>query len=97
MVVQVKDALAGIGPGVDNHAKAALGDAMLVRKSRRDLEDLADERAVARFDIEDTYNMFARNNEDMHWRPGFNVVEGDHGIVAIDNLRLNLSINNAAK
>jgi hypothetical protein len=49
MVVQVKDALARIGPGIDNHAKPALGNAMLVRKSRRD-------------DIEDAYNMFARNN-----------------------------------
>jgi hypothetical protein len=33
----------------------------------------------------------------MHRRPGFNVVEGDHGIVAIDNLGVNPSINNAAK
>src|ERR671919_279528 len=97
MVVQVKDALARIGPGVDDHAKTALGDAMLARQARRDTEDLSDERVVVEFDIENARNMFARNNEDMHRRPGSDVLECNHGIVAIDNACLSPSLYNAAK
>jgi hypothetical protein len=97
MVVQVKDALAGIGSGIDDDAKAGFSDTMLARQARRDTEDLSDERVVVGFDIENARDMFARNNENMHWRPGSDVLEGNHGIVAIDDACLSPSLYNAAK
>src|ERR671922_413905 len=97
MVVQVKDALAGIGSGIDDNAKAAFGNTMLARQARRDTEDLADERVVVVFDIENARNMFARNNEDMQRRPGSDVLERNYGIIAIDDARLSPSLYNAAK
>src|SRR6266536_1845938 len=97
MVMQMKDALAGVRPDVDDHAKAALGDAMLARKLRRDSKDLPDERAVVRVDIEDTDDMLAGNNQKMHRRPWCDVFEDHHGIVLIDDIRRNFPLDNAAK
>src|SRR6266545_7337468 len=97
MIVQVKDALARVRPGVDDHAKAALGDAMLARKPRRDLKNLPDERAVVRVDIEDTDDMLAGNNQKMHRHPWRDVFEDHHGIVLIDDIRRNFPLDNAAK
>src|SRR2546427_10519238 len=97
MVMQMKDALAGIRPDVDDHAKAALGDAMLARKSRRDLKDLPDQRAVVRVDIEDTDDMLTGNNQKMHRRSWPDVFKDNHGIVLIHDIRMNFSLDNAAK
>src|SRR4030095_6775134 len=97
MVMQMKDALAGVRPDVDDHAKAALGDAMLVRQLRRDLKDLPDQRAVVRVNIEDTDNMLAGNNQKMHRRSWPEVFKDHHGIVLIDDIRSNFSLGNATK
>src|SRR6266545_6092666 len=97
MIVQVKDALARVRPGVDDHAKAALGDAMLARKPRHDLKNLPDERAVVRVDIEDTDDMLAGNDQNMHRRSWSDISKGHYGIVPINDIRGNFSLDNAAK
>jgi hypothetical protein len=93
----MKDALAGVRPDVDDHAKAALGDAMLARKLRRDSKDLPDQRAVVRVDIEDTNDMLAGNNQKMYRRSWPDVFKDHHGIVLIDDIRRNFSLDNVAK
>src|SRR5258705_991132 len=81
MIMQVKNTLAGVGTGIDRHPKAALGDAMIARKPSGDLKNLADDRAVFRFDIEHPGYVLARNDQKMNRRLGIDVFKDDDIII----------------
>ena len=95
--MQMKDALPGIGAGVDHDAITAVGDSLLARQPRRDLKDLADQRAGMLGAVRHADQMLARNNQNMHRRLGRDVLERDYGIVLINQIGLNLALDNAAK
>src|SRR4030095_11239602 len=74
MVVHMKYCLAGVGAGIDDDAKSALGDSQVLGQLPGYLKNFSNERAVARFDIEHARDVLARNNENMHGRPGLDVL-----------------------
>src|ERR1043166_2272972 len=81
MIVQMKNALTGIRPGIDGDAKAALGDAVLASQLRGYLKDLADDRMVFGLNIEDSRD----------------VLEDDHRVILEYHVRLDLLSDDAAK
>src|SRR5262245_56152613 len=97
MVVRMKHRLARIGAGVDHDTKAGVGDAQLLGQPRGYLKNFSDERTVARFDIENTGDMLARNNKHMRRRPGLDIFKRNDLIVAIDNVTFDLAVNNSAE
>ena len=93
----MKDALAGVGAGVDDDTKTALGDALFARQLRRGLKDLTDQRAILIANIGYPGQVFARNEQNMHRRPGRNVFERDDIFVLKNNLRFHFAFGDGAE
>src|SRR5688572_31406044 len=97
MVVQMKNALPCVGAGIDDHAKPRVGDSPLARQPRRDLKDLADQRAVLGLDIEHARDVLARNQKNMDGRLRPDVGESDDTLVLINRVGLDLPLRDTAK
>src|SRR5690349_19537365 len=94
--MQVKDALPRVRARIDHDPEAALRDSLVAGELTRRHKNLADDRAVFRFNIENTRDMFARNDEKMNRRLGIDVPEDHHVIVLIDDVGFDFSADDTA-
>src|SRR3990172_3088974 len=97
MIMQVKDTLAGVGAGVDDDAKAAVGDSLLPRQARGDFEDMTDHGAVIGCEIENAGNMPARDDENMDGRLRIDVLEGNHRVILVNDISFDLALDDATE
>src|ERR1044071_9939209 len=97
MIMQMKNALSCVGPGVDDHAKPAFADPVLTRQPGGNLKNLADELGIVRFDVEQPGQVLARNDQKVHRRSRPDVLERDHPFVLVNNVRLCLAVDNRAE
>src|SRR5262245_44261438 len=97
MVMQVKHALSGVGAGVDDDAITAVSDALLARQSPRDSKDLPDQLAVGFGDLGHANDMLARYDQDMHRCSRRNVFKRDDGIVSVNHIGRDLTVDNTAE
>ena len=95
--MQMKYALTRVRPRIDHDTKAALGDSVVASELTRYHENLADDCANFRLDVEDTRNVLARDDEKMNRRLGIDVFEDHNVIVLIHDVGLDLSADDTAK
>src|SRR3990170_172791 len=93
----MENALAGVGAGIDNDAKAAVGDPLLPRQARGDFEDMTDHGPVIRFQVQNPGDMPARDDENMDGRLRIDVLEGNHRVILVNDISFDLALDNAAK
>ncbi len=94
--MEMGDAFTTVGAVVDDDAVAG-GEAIFLRQSRGDEEEMAEDLLVAGVGLTDSRDYFFRNHEDVDWRLWIEVVNGDTEVVFMFNLRRNFPIDDSFK
>src|SRR5690242_1146466 len=97
MIMQMKNALSCIRPGVDHHAKPAFADAVFTSEPSGNLKNLTDKLGILRFDVEHTADVLARNDQKVNRRSWSYVFERDHAFVLVNNVRFGFAADNRAE
>lgn len=95
--MQMKDALPRVRTGIDHDTETAFRNSMIASKLTRRQKNFADDRAVFRLDVENSGDMFARNDKEMNRRLGINVSEDHDVIVLINDVSFDFSTDDTAK
>ena len=95
--MNVKNALPRVGAAIGHHAKPALRDSLLLGETVRNGEHFSDKLFISILQIEQGRYVLGGNDQDVNRRLGPHVFESNDGVVAIDDLSFDLSLDNAAE
>lgn len=82
--VQVRDGFAGVGPVIEDEAESVF-EAELFGDFTGFEEQMSKDGVVTYFGFSDARDGFFGNDEDMHRRLGFDIVESDHPVVFVND------------
>lgn len=88
--VYMENRLTSAGIGVVDDPKTVLSHTFFLGKTGSDLEDMADQVIVLRYEPEGTGDVFSRYDEKMHGSNRCNVLNGYYQIVLINLLGGNI-------
>ena len=97
MIVQVKDALSGIGAVIDHYSVAAFRDTEILCQFLSGDKNCPDHRTIGGLKARDRRDVFARHDEKMNRRFGTDVLEGHHRVILVNDVSFNLAFDDGAE
>jgi hypothetical protein len=95
--VDVIDTLPRSGATIDDHAEAILRYRLIPGQLGGYKENVTEKFFISLLDIQKGRYVFARDDQDMDWGLGVDILKGDDRTVPIDDISLDITFDNAAK